>query len=121
VSFRWLYTLPFTTPTFSISRRFRTLCCHAEIPGSVSPGHLPLILIRPNDELFSWWGSTPSAQAGPQPNPHWLTIPERGLFTEPSSSEPSVGQDRDGNVSVSEQILAFKAGDKEHKIGWFLR
>src|SRR5271163_4594023 len=122
LSFKYLYyVLLFTTPY---------LVCSAALSGlyiftlkarrSISPGSLPQYpepAMR--DELFLVVGEVHDPRKPvPAKEPYWLTIPERGLFT----GIAIFGAVGSGKTSCcmcpfAEQILAYKAADKEKRIG----
>lgn len=56
--------------------------------------------------------------AGPSPNPRWLTIPERGLFTG-IAIFGAVGSGKTSGAiyPFTEQLLGYKAWDREKRIG----
>jgi len=74
---------------------------------------------RKREELFVVVGEVHNKRKpGPSETPHWLTIPERGLFT----GTAIVGAIGTGKTSCcmypfAEQILAYRASDKEQRIG----
>jgi hypothetical protein len=74
---------------------------------------------KKRDELFLVVGEVHDPRRpGPSQTPHWLTIPERGLFTG-TVILGAVGSGKTATAMYpfAEQILAFKASDKERKIG----
>ena len=74
---------------------------------------------RTRNDLFLVIGEIHDARKpGPSPEPHWLTIPERGLFTG-TIILGAVGSGKTAGAMYpfAEQILAFKAADKERRIG----
>jgi hypothetical protein len=122
VSFRWLYNLClFTTPYFLYLAAFSGLyVATLKYRQRIAPGHLPLYPDpKKRDDLFLVVGEVHDARKpGPSRTPHWLTIPERGLFTG-TVILGAVGSGKTATAMYpfAEQILAFKAGDKERKIG----
>jgi hypothetical protein len=74
---------------------------------------------RTRNDLFLVIGEIHDPRkSGPSPEPHWLTIPERGLFTG-TIILGAVGSGKTAGAMYpfAEQILAFKAADKERRIG----
>ena len=122
LSFKYLYyVLLFTTPY---------LVCSAALSGlyiftlkarrTISPGRLPEYPDpRKRDELFLVVGEVHNPRKPvPAKAPYWLTIPERGLFT----GIAILGAIGSGKTTCcmlpfAEQILAYKAADKEKRIG----
>ena len=122
LSFKYLYdVLLFTTPY---------LVCSAALSGlyiftlkarrTISPGRLPKYPDPvKRDELFLVVGEVHHPRKPvPAEAPYWLTIPERGLFT----GIAILGAIGSGKTSCcmlpfAEQILAYKAADKEKRIG----
>src|SRR6266478_354771 len=86
----------------------------------IRAGRLPLFPApQKRNELFLVLGEVhnPRKQA-PAENPQWLVIPERGLFT----GVAVLGAIGSGKTSCcmypfAEQILAYRAGDTERRIG----
>ena len=122
VSFRWLYNLClFTTPYFLYLAAFSGLyVATLKYRQRVSPGRLPPYPDpAKRDELFLVVGEVHHPRKpGPSQTPRWLTIPERGLFTG-TVILGAVGSGKTATAMYpfAEQILAFKAGDKERRIG----
>src|SRR3984893_12630400 len=59
-----------------------------------------------------------SRKPGPAENPHWLTIPERGLFTGIAIfGAVGSGKTSAAMFPFTEQLLSFKAGDKSQRMG----
>src|ERR1700686_4323240 len=86
----------------------------------IRAGRLPLFPDpRKRDELFLVLGEVHNARKQvPAENPHWLVIPERGLFT----GIAILGAIGTGKTSCcmypfAEQILAYRASDREKRIG----
>src|SRR6202046_1405758 len=122
LSFKYLYyVLLFTTPY---------LVCSAALSGlyiftlkarrSITPGRLPQYPDpRTRDELFLVVGEVHNPRKPvPAKAPTWLTIPERGLFT----GIAILGAIGSGKTSCcmlpfAEQILSYKAAEKEKRIG----
>src|SRR2546425_10212856 len=84
-SFRWLYNVClFSTSYLLYLATFSGLyVATLKYRQRVSPGHLPPYPDpKKRDELFLVIGEIHNARTpGPSKAPHWLTIPERGLFT----------------------------------------
>ena len=122
LSFRWLYNVClFTTPYFLYLATFSGLyVATLKYRQRVSPGHLPPYPDpKKRDELFLVVGEVHDPRKpGPSQTPHWLTIPERGLFTG-TVILGAVGSGKTATAMYpfAEQILAFKAGDKDRRIG----
>jgi type IV secretory system conjugative DNA transfer VirD4/TraG family protein len=122
LSFKYIYyVLLFTTPY---------LVCSTALSGfyiftlkarqKISPGRLPRYPDpTKRDDLFLVVGEVHNPRKPvPAKAPHWLTIPERGLFT----GIAILGAVGSGKSSCcmypfAEQILAYKADDKERRIG----
>jgi hypothetical protein len=122
LSFKYTYyVLLFTTPY---------LVCSTALSGfyiftlkarqKVSPGRLPRYPDPTGrDDLFLVVGEVHNPRKPvPAKVPYWLTIPERGLFT----GIAILGAVGSGKSSCcmypfAEQILAYKADDKERRIG----
>src|SRR6266404_3329467 len=121
-SFRWLYGVSlFATPYLLYLATFSGLyVATLKYRQRISPGRLPLYPDpKMRDDLFLVVGEVHDARKpGPSQTPHWLTIPERGLFTG-TVILGAVGSGKTATAMYpfAEQILAFKAGDKERKIG----
>jgi hypothetical protein len=122
VSFRWLYNAClFTTPYLLYLATLSALyVATLKYRQRVCPGHLPPYPDpKKRDDLFLVVGEVHDPRKpGPSQTPHWLTIPERGLFTG-TVILGAVGSGKTATAMYpfAEQILAFKAGDKERKIG----
>jgi hypothetical protein len=122
LSFKYLYyTLLFTTPYMICSAALSglyifTLKGHQK----VSPGRLPLYPDpSERDELFLVVGEVHNPRKPlPARDPYWLTIPERGLFTGIAIlGAIGSGKSSGAMYPFAEQILAYKADDKEKRIG----
>jgi hypothetical protein len=122
LSFRWLYNVClFSTPYFLYLGMFSGLyVATLKYRQRVTPGHLPTYPDpKTRDELFLVVGEVHDPRKpGPSQTPHWLTIPERGLFTG-TVILGAVGSGKTATAMYpfAEQILAFKAGDKDRRIG----
>jgi hypothetical protein len=121
-SFRWLYnTCLFTTPyLIYLSLLSGLYVATLRYRHHVAAGHLPPYPNpRTRGDLFLVIGEIHNPRKpGPSPNPHWFTIPERGLFT----GTMIVGAVGSGKTATAmypfaEQILAYQAGDKDRRIG----
>jgi type IV secretory system conjugative DNA transfer VirD4/TraG family protein len=122
LSFKYLYyTLLFTTPYFLCSAALSGLYIFSlKARRAVSPGRLPQYPDPgTRDELFLVVGEVHNPRKPmPAEAPYWLTIPERGLFT----GIAILGAIGSGKTSCcmlpfAEQILAYKAADKNQRIG----
>ena len=111
----------FTTPYIAYSIVLSGLYVFGlTVHKKIRAGKLPLYPDpRKREELFVVVGEVHNKRKpGPSETPHWLTIPERGLFT----GTAIVGAIGTGKTSCcmypfAEQILAYRASDKEKKIG----
>jgi len=122
LSFKYIYyTLLFTTPYIVCSAALSWLYIFA-LKGhqKVSPGRLPLYPdLRKRDALFLVVGEVHNPRKPlPARDPYWLTIPERGLFTG-IAILGAIGSGKSSGCMYpfAEQILAYKAGDKEKRVG----
>jgi TraM recognition site of TraD and TraG len=122
LSFKYLYyALLFTTPYLVCSTALSGLYIFTLKPRrTVSPGRLPQYPDPgTRSELFLVVGEVHNPRTPvPAKAPSWLTIPERGLFT----GIAILGAIGSGKTSCcmlpfAEQILAYKAADKEMRIG----
>src|SRR6202140_3534921 len=122
VSFKYLYyTLLFTTPYLVCSTVLSGLYIFTlKARRTISPGRLPKYPDpSKRDDLFLVVGEVHNPRKPvPAKAPSWLTIPERGLFT----GIAILGAIGSGKTSCcmfpfAEQILAYKAADKEKRIG----
>jgi hypothetical protein len=122
LSFRWLYNAClFSTPYFLYLAAFSGLyVVTLKYRQRVSPGDLPPYPHpAERDELFLVVGEVHDPRnPGPSQTPHWLTIPERGLFTG-TVIFGAVGSGKTATAMYpfAEQILAYRAADKERRIG----
>src|SRR5216684_1893100 len=122
VSFRCLYNVClFSTPYLLYLAAFSGLyVATLKYRQRVTPGHLPPYPDPgKRDELFLVVGEVHDPRKpGPSQTPHWLTIPERGLFTG-TVILGAVGSGKTATAMYpfTEQILAFKADDKDRRIG----
>jgi TraM recognition site of TraD and TraG len=121
-SFKYLYsTMLFTTPYLLYSAVLSGLYIFTlKARRRVSPGHLPRYPDpSERDDLFLVVGEVHNPRKPvPAEAPCWLTIPERGLFT----GIAIFGAIGSGKTSCcmlpfAEQVLAYKAHDKEKRIG----
>jgi hypothetical protein len=122
LSFKYLYyVLLFTTPYFICSAALSGLYIFTlKARHTIYPGRLPRYP-EPGtrDELFLVVGEVHNPRKpAPSKEPYWLTIPERGLFT----GIAILGAIGSGKTSCfmlpfAEQILAYRAADKEKRIG----
>ncbi|MGA9143995.1 MAG: type IV secretion system DNA-binding domain-containing protein [Candidatus Acidiferrales bacterium] len=122
LSFKYLYyTLQFSTPYLLYSTVLSGLyifTLRARRP--VTPGRLPRYPDpSTRDQLFLVVGEVHNPRKPvPAEAPYWLTIPERGLFT----GIAIFGAIGSGKTSCcmmpfAEQVLAYKASDKDKRIG----
>jgi hypothetical protein len=121
-SFKSLYTaMLFTTPYFIYSTLLSGVYIFTlKARRRVSPGHLPHYPDpSKREDLFLVVGEVHDPRKPvPAEAPWWLTIPERGLFT----GIAIFGAIGSGKTSCcmlpfAEQVLAYKATDKEKRIG----
>ena len=122
LSFKCLYNIIlFTTPFMVFSTVLSGLYIFTlKVRRRISPGRLPRYPDPgKRDDLFLVVGEVHNPRKpGPSETPQWLTIPERGLFT----GIAIFGAIGTGKTSCcmypfAEQILAYKAADKEKRIG----
>ena len=122
MSFKYLYcALLFTTPYLVCSTVLSGLYIFTlKARQTISPGRLPKYPDpSKRDDLFLVVGEVHNPRKPvPAKAPSWLTIPERGLFT----GIAILGAVGSGKTSCcmlpfAEQILAYKAADKEKRIG----
>ena len=122
LSFKYLYyALFFTTPYLLSSTALSALYIFT-LRGSekIAPGHLPRYPDpRRRSELFLVIGEIHEPRkpvAGR--DPYWLTIPERGLFTG-IAIFGAIGSGKSSccMYPFAEQILSYKAHDKQKRIG----
>src|SRR5258706_6179670 len=124
LSFKYLYcALLFTTPYLVCSTVLSGLYIFTlKARQTFSPVRLPKYPDpSKRDELFLVVGEVHNPRKPvPAKAPYWLTIPERGLFT----GIAILGAIGSGKTSCcmlpfAEQILAYKAAEKEKRIGGF--
>ena len=122
LSFKYLYyTFLFTTPYIVCLTLLSALYIFTLKAGQhISPGRLPKYPDPcSRNDLFLVVGEVHNPRKPvPAKTPYWLTIPERGLFT----GIAILGAIGSGKTSCcmlpfAEQILAYKAADKEKRIG----
>jgi TraM recognition site of TraD and TraG len=122
LSFKYLYyTFLFTTPYLAYSAGLSGLYIFTlKAKRRIEPGRLPLYPDpRTRDDLFLVVGEVHNPRKPvPAKEPHWLTIPERGLFT----GVAIFGAVGSGKTSCcmfpfAEQILAYQANDTAKRIG----
>jgi hypothetical protein len=121
-SFRWLYNVAlFTTPymaylatlsgLYVATLKFRPRIIARQLP--------PYPDLRTREDLFLVLGEVHHPRRpGPSETPHWLVVPERGLFT----GIAILGAIGSGKTSCcmypyAEQVLSYKADDRECRIG----
>jgi len=122
LSFRYLYTLClFTTPYMAYLGVFSGLyIATLKFRQRLVPGRLPRYPDpRNRSDLFLVIGEVHNQRKpGPSETPHWLTIPERGLFTGIAIlGAVGSGKTACGMYPFAEQVLAYKADNKEERIG----
>ncbi len=111
----------FTTPYIILSILLSGLYIFTlKIRKQVSPARLPAYPeARHRDKLFLVVGEVHDQRKPvPAENPHWLTIPERGLYT----GIAILGAVGTGKTSCcmypfAEQLIAYKAQDEAKRIG----
>ncbi len=122
LSFRWLYyTCLFTTPyllylsvlsgLYVATLRYRTRVTAGRLP--------PYPLPQARSDLFLVVGEVHNPrEPGPSSDPSWLMIPERGLYTG-TAILGAVGSGKTATAMYpfAEQILAYRAEDKDRRIG----
>src|ERR1700723_2400195 len=122
LSFKYLYyLLLFTTPFLVCSTALSGLYIFTlKARQHISPGRLPNYPDpSKRDDLFLVIGEVHNPRKPvPTKEPYWLTIPERGLFT----GIAILGAIGSGKTSCcmlpfAEQILAYRASEKEKRIG----
>src|SRR5258708_4923881 len=122
LSFQWLYTaFLFTTPYMVYATLLSGLYIFTlRSNWRITPGRLPRYTDpRKRTDLFLVVGEVHHPRKPiPSTTPFWLTIPERGLFT----GIAILGAVGSGKTSgcmypFAEQILAYRADDKEKRIG----
>jgi hypothetical protein len=122
LSFEYLYyALLFTSPYLVCSTALSGLYIFTlKARRTISPGRLPKYPDpSKRDDLFLVVGEVHNPRKPvPAKAPSWLTIPERGLFT----GIAILGAIGSGNTSCcmlpfAEQILAYKAAEKDKRIG----
>src|SRR3984957_17859638 len=122
LSFKYLYyVLLFTTPFLVCSTALSGLYIFTlKARQHISPGRLPNYPDpSKRDDLFLVVGEVHNPRKPvPAKAPYWLTIPERGLFTGIAIlGAIGSGKSSCAMYPFAEQILAYKAGDKEKRIG----
>jgi hypothetical protein len=121
-AFTYTYaTLWFSTPFFALSTVLSVI--YIFVGRNARPqaaGALPPYPdARQRDDLFLVIGEQHhETELGPAPEPRWLTIPERGLYT----GIAIIGAIGTGKTSACmhpfiEQLMAFRADAPEHKVG----
>ena len=122
LSFEYLYNLLlFTTPFLLFSTVLSGLYIFTlKVRRRISPGRLPRYVDpERRDSLYVVVGEVHNPRKpGPSEAPRWLSIPERGLFT----GIAIFGAVGSGKTSCcmypfAEQVLAYKASDKQKRIG----
>ena len=115
------YTLLFTTPYFVCLTLLSALYVFTlRARQKVSPGHLPGYPdSSTKTDLFLVVGEVHNPRKPvPARDPYWLTIPERGLFTGIAIfGAIGSGKSSCAMYPFAEQILAYKAKEKDKRIG----
>jgi hypothetical protein len=113
----FLYTTPFIAYSILLSGLY---IAALKIPQKIRPGRLPLYPDpAQRQDLFAVIGEIHNPRKPvPATAPQWLTVPERGLFTGVAIFG-AVGSGKTSGCMYpfAEQILAYKAGDEERRIG----
>src|SRR5260221_4567279 len=122
LSFKYLYyTFLFTTPYIVCLTLLSALYIFTlRARQHITPGRLPKYPDpRTRDDLFLVVGEVHNPRKPvPAKAPYWLTIPERGLFTGIAILVATgLGKTSCAMYPFAEQILAYKADDKEKRIG----
>ncbi|HEV2224553.1 MAG TPA: TraM recognition domain-containing protein [Candidatus Acidoferrales bacterium] len=122
LSFQYLYnTILFTTPFMVFSTVLSGLYIFTlKVRRRISPGRLPRYSDpRKRDNLYLVVGEVHNPRKpGPSETPRWLTIPERGLFTGIAIfGALGTGKTSCCMYPFAEQVLGYKAADKEKRIG----
>jgi TraM recognition site of TraD and TraG len=111
----------YTTPYIAYSILLSGIYIFAlKVPETVRPGRLPPYPDpRLREDLFLVVGEIHNARTpGPSPSPHWLIIPERGLFTGIAIfGAIGAGKTTCCILPFAEQILAYRAADQQKRIG----
>src|SRR5262249_48947491 len=122
LSFKYLYWASlFSTPYMVFAATLSVVYVFTlKLGRRVTPGRLPLYPDpRTRAELFLVIGEIHNPRKpGPSPTPRWLTVPERGLFTGVAVFG-AVGSGKTSSClyPFAEQILSYKAGSPEERIG----
>ncbi|MGA8221992.1 MAG: type IV secretion system DNA-binding domain-containing protein [Candidatus Acidiferrales bacterium] len=122
LSFQYLYNIVlFTTPFMVFSTVLSGLYIFTlKARRHISPGRLPRYPDpRKRNDLYLVVGEVHNPRKpGPSETPQWLVIPERGLFTGIAIfGAVGTGKTSCCMYPFAEQILAYKAADKEKRIG----
>jgi hypothetical protein len=121
-SFEYLYWMClFSTPYMAYAGAFSIVYTFTlKLGRRVAPGRLPAYPDpRKRDRLFVVLGEVHNPRKrGPSDSPWWLAVPERGLFTG-IAVFGAVGSGKTSSClyPFAEQILAYKAVDKDERIG----
>jgi hypothetical protein len=122
LSFKYLYWVClFSTPYMVYAGMLSVLYTFTlKLGRKVAPGRLPPYPDpRKRDQLFLVLGEVHNPRKpGPSKTPRWLTVPERGLFTG-IAIFGAVGSGKTSSClyPFAEQILSFKALNKDERIG----
>ncbi len=122
LSFQYLYDIIlFTTPLMVFSTLLSGLYIFTlKVRRRISPGRLPRYPDPcKRNNLYLVVGEVHNRRKpGPSATPRWLTIPERGLFTGIAIfGAVGTGKTSCCMYPFAEQVLAYKAAEKEKRIG----
>ena len=121
-SFEWLYRISlFSTPYMFFAGTFSALYVFTlKLGRRVTAGPLPPYPDpRTRNDLFLIIGEVHNPRRpGPSPNPSWLVVPERGLFTG-IAVFGAVGSGKTSSClyPFADQILSYQANNKDARIG----
>jgi len=121
-SFEWLYRISlFSTPYMFFAGTFSALYVFTlKLGRRVTAGPLPPYPDpRTRNDLFLIIGEVHNPRRpGPSPNPSWLVVPERGLFTG-IAVFGAVGSGKTSSClyPFADQILSYEANNKDARIG----
>ena len=122
LSFKYLYWASlFSTPYMVFAAILSAVYVFTlKVGRRITPGRLPLYPDpRKRADLFLVVGEVHNPRMpGPSQTPHWLTIPERGLFTG-IAVFGAVGSGKTSSClyPFAEQILSYKAASQDERIG----
>jgi hypothetical protein len=113
----FLYTTPFLAYSILLSGLYIVAL---KFPQRIRPGRLPAYpLPRTRKELFVVLGEVHNPRSPvPAKAPHWLMVPERGLFTGIAIfGAIGTGKTSGCMFPFAEQLLAYQADDENKRIG----